>query len=175
MTVLYPLKFQPIFKDKIWGGNKISSILGKDYGDLPNCGETWELSGVAGNVSTVLNGELEGTDLNTIISTYGDQLLGKHVASLYGQEFPLLIKFIDANQDLSIQVHPDDTIAQAKHQCKGKTEMWYVMQADEGASLISGFNTELTKEQYLDHFENGQLDSILNREQVQDGDTFFIP
>ena len=175
MTALYPLKFEPIFKDKIWGGEKIKTLLGKDYGSLANCGETWELSGVKGNVSVVSNGPLQGKSINDVIEESGSQLLGEHVAHLYGKEFPLLIKFIDANQDLSIQVHPNDEIAEAKHDCKGKTEMWYVMQADEGSSLISGFNRALTKEEYVNHFEAGKLSDILNREEVTSGDTFFIP
>ena len=175
MTYLYPLKFEPIFKDKIWGGEKIKTFLGKDYGALPNCGETWELSGVKGNVSVVSNGPLKGKSINEVIQANGSQLLGDHVGKLYGQEFPLLIKFIDANQDLSIQVHPDDEIAEAKHDCKGKTEMWYVMQADEGSSLISGFNRELTRDEYVSQFEAGKLTDILNREEVTSGDTFFIP
>ncbi len=175
MRGLYPFKFQPIFKDKIWGGNKIRTVLGKDYGDLPNCGETWELSGVKGNVSSVANGPLAGTDLNQLIRQLGADLLGEKVLKEYGQEFPLLVKFIDANDDLSIQVHPDDQIAAAKHGSKGKTEMWYVVQADEGSSLISGFNQELTRTEYLQIFNQGKLTDVLNREQVSSGDVFFIP
>lgn len=172
---LYPLKFNPIFKDKLWGGQKINTVLGKDFGDLPNCGETWELSGVKGNISTISNGELAGEDLRTTLSREKETLVGKKNFDEYGDEFPLLIKFIDANQDLSIQVHPDDALAAERHDSKGKTEMWYVMQADEGASLISGFNQVVDKVSYLEHFERGKLTDILNREEVLADDVFFLP
>lgn len=175
MSDLYPLKFKTIFKDKIWGGQKIRTVLGKDFGDLPNCGETWEISGVEGGVSEVSEGLLHGKLLTELIKTHKDDLVGKSIYKKYGNEFPLLIKFIDANEDLSIQVHPDDKLAKARHDSFGKTEMWYVLQADEGASLISGFNQELTKEQYLEHFEQGKLEEILNREQVHKDDVFFLP
>ena len=174
-TSLYPLKFQPIYKDKIWGGQKIKTVLGKDYGDLPNCGETWELSGVKGNISVAVNGPLAGEDLRSILTREKAALVGEKNYQEYGDEFPLLIKFIDANQDLSIQVHPDDVLAAQRHDSKGKTEMWYVMQADEGSSLISGFNQEVDRASYLAHFENGKLTDILNREEVQADDVFFLP
>ena len=113
--MLYPLKFQTIFKDKIWGGSKIKTVLGKDFSPLPNCGETWEISGVPGNVSIVAEGALKGKSLNELINFYEDELVGKAVWDTYGKDFPLLIKFIDANEDLSIQVHPDDTLAKERH------------------------------------------------------------
>jgi mannose-6-phosphate isomerase len=172
---LYPLTFRTIYKDKIWGGEKINSFLGKDFSPLPNCGETWEVSGVEGNISVVAQGRLEGKLLTELISTYKGDLVGDKVFDQFGTEFPLLIKFIDANQDLSIQVHPDDTLAKKRHNSFGKTEMWYVMQADEGSSLISGFNQPLDKEKYLEKFNAGQLTDILNREEVQDHDVFFLP
>lgn len=172
---LYPLKFQPIFKDKLWGGQKINTVLGKDFGDLPNCGETWELSGVEGNISIINNGTLAGEELRTTLSREKEALVGKKNYAEYGDEFPLLIKFIDANQDLSIQVHPDDALAAQRHDSKGKTEMWYVMQADEGASLISGFSKEVDKASYVACFESGQLTDILNREEAQADDVFFLP
>lgn len=172
---LYPLKFNPIFKDKLWGGQKINTVLGKDYGDLPNCGETWELSGVKGNISTISNGALTGEDLRSVLAREKETLVGRKNYEEYGDEFPLLIKFIDANQDLSIQVHPDDKLAAERHDSKGKTEMWYVMQADEGASLISGFSKEVDQASYVEHFESGRLADILNREAVQADDVFFLP
>ncbi|MEQ8238166.1 MAG: mannose-6-phosphate isomerase [Cyclobacteriaceae bacterium] len=172
---LYPLKFSTIFKDKIWGGHKIKDVLGKDFSPLPNCGETWELSGVAGNISKVANGELKGKSLKELIQTYKSDLVGEKAYTQFGLDFPLLIKFIDANQDLSIQVHPDDKLAKERHDSFGKTEMWYVIQADEGSSLISGFNQELDKEKYLEYFNAGKLDEILNREEVAAGDVFFLP
>ena len=175
MSKLYPLKFEPIFKDKIWGGQKIKTLLKKDFGDLPNCGETWELSGVEGNISTVSNGPLKGRDLKSLIKEYQTGLVGEEVFSRFGEEFPLLIKFIDANQDLSIQVHPDDKLAKERHDGFGKTEMWYVLQADENATLISGFNQEMTREKYLEYFDSGRLMEVLNKETVEAGDVFYLP
>lgn len=171
----YPLKFKTIFKDKIWGGQKIKTHLGKDFAPLPNCGETWELSGVKGNISEVANGALGGKKLTEIIAASPAQLLGSRILAQYGEEFPLLVKFIDANDDLSIQVHPDDRLAKARHNSFGKTEMWYIMQADPGSTLISGFNRELTKESYQQYFDSGRLTEILNKEQVAAGDVFFLP
>jgi len=144
--VLYPLKFHTIFKDKIWGGSKIKDVLGKDFYPLPNCGETWEISAVEGNVSVVSVGDLAGKDLRWLIRTYKGDLVGNGIYEKFGVDFPLLVKFIDANDDLSIQVHPDDELAKDRHNSFGKTEMWYVFQADEGAKLISGFNQPVTKE-----------------------------
>jgi mannose-6-phosphate isomerase len=173
--MLYPLKFKTIFKDKIWGGQKIKTVLGKDFPPLPNCGETWEISGVPGNVSTVENGSLSGKTLNELIETYKSELLGDAVYQQFGNDFPLLIKFIDANDDLSIQVHPDDKLAKQRHNSFGKTEMWYIFQADQNSSLIVGFNKDTSKEEYLESLENGKLTSLLNREEAKAGDCYFIP
>ena len=175
MTELYPLTFTPIFKEKLWGGQKIKNVLGKAVGDLPNCGETWEISGVEGNLSEVATGPLAGQDLRSLIRQYQGQLVGERVYEQHGDEFPLLVKFIDAHQDLSIQVHPDDALAQKRHNSSGKTEMWYILQADPGASLIAGFNQPMDREKYLQAFENGNLLDVLNREAVQDDDVFFLP
>ena len=172
---LYPLTFQTIFKDKIWGGQKIRTILEKDFGALPNCGETWEISGVEGNVSVVDEGPLAGKSLRELIAEYKGKLVGDRVYEKFGDEFPLLVKFIDANDDLSIQVHPDDELAKQRHNSFGKTEMWYIMQADEGASLITGFNQQLDRAKYQQVFEAGALTSILNREAAVAGDVFFLP
>ena len=175
MSEFYPLMFSPIFKEKIWGGHKINTILGKDYGDLDNCGETWEISGVAGDVSIVSNGPLVGKPLDELVKKYKGRLVGNRVYDKYGDEFPLLVKFIDAAADLSIQVHPNDELAQQRHGCRGKAEMWYMLQADEGSSLISGFNCDLDKEAYLKALQNGHLESVLNRESVKAGDVFYLP
>lgn len=172
---IYPLKFKTIFKDKIWGGQKIKTILGKDFSPLPNCGETWELSGVQGNISEVSNGPLKGKLLTDVLSGAASEVLGGRITSQFGVEFPLLIKFIDAADDLSIQVHPDNELARQRHNSFGKTEMWYIMQADEGATLISGFNQNLDKESYKEAFEAGRLNEILNREEAKAGDVFFLP
>lgn len=173
--MLYPLKFTPIYKDKIWGGNKIKTILNKDFGSIPNCGESWEISGVNGDESIVANGFLEGNTLSELIEIYMSDLVGEKVYEKYGLEFPLLIKFIDANDVLSIQVHPDDKLAHERHEAFGKTEMWYVIQADKGSELISGFDKTIDKTIYLKHLEEKTLKSILNVEKVKAGDVFFIP
>lgn len=175
MEGLYPLKFIPLYKDKIWGGNKIKTVLNKDFGDLPNCGESWELSGVEGNVSVVANGFLEGNTLEELIEIYMGDLVGDRVFDRFGIEFPLLIKFIDANDDLSIQVHPDDQMAEKRHNAFGKTEMWYVIQADQGSQLQVGFNQQVDAQHYLEKLENNALTEILNFEQVSAGDVYFIP
>lgn len=175
MTNLYPLKFQPIFKDKIWGGDKIRKILNKDIGNLPNCGESWEISGVAEEISVVTNGFLKGNNLEELIEIYMGDLVGDKIYEKFGTEFPLLFKFIDARDKLSIQVHPNDELAEERHKAYGKTEMWYVLQADEGSQLITGFNRPITKEEYLKLFNSGRLEEILNYEPVKSGDSFFIP
>lgn len=172
---MYPLVFRTIFKDKIWGGEKIRTLLGKDFSPLPNCGETWEISGVQGNISVVEKGALAGRDLASLIEEFKGQLVGEKIYKQFGNEFPLLIKFIDANDDLSIQVHPDDKLAKERHDSFGKTELWYVLQADKGAKLNLGFNKQLNEEAYLKHLANNTLEEILNFETVAAGDVFFIP
>jgi len=175
MHQLYPLKFKTIFKDKIWGGDKIKTVLGKDFSPLPNCGETWELSGVEGNISQIKNGSLSGKELNWILEEYGEKLVGEKIYEKFGTQFPLLVKFIDANEDLSIQVHPDDKFAKSRHNSFGKTEMWYVIQRDEGAQLISGFQNDTKRDEYLSHLHQSSLINILNQVEVDEGDCFFIP
>ncbi len=169
------MKFEPVFKDKIWGGNKIKTDLGLDFSPLPNCGEVWALSGVNENTSVVSNGFLEGNELNELIEIYMGDIVGDAVYEKFGTEFPLLIKFIDANDYLSIQVHPDDELAEKRKIGYGKSEMWYIIQADENAELISGFNCKTDKNSYLKHLENKNLKQILNHEKVTKGDVFYIP
>jgi len=175
MQSLYPLKFRTIYKDKIWGGQKIRTYLHKDFGSLPNCGETWEISGVKSDVSIVADGELEGQSLADLLEKYKDELVGKKVYDHFGNIFPLLVKFIDANEDLSIQVHPNDELAKKRHDSFGKTEMWYVIEVDPGSTLIAGFNRELNEQQYLEKFNSGHIMDILNKEDVKAGDVFFLP
>ncbi|WP_372751137.1 type I phosphomannose isomerase catalytic subunit [Labilibaculum sp.] len=172
---LYPLKFTPILKDKIWGGNKLKTVLNKDFSPLPNAGESWEISGVEGDISVVSNGFLAGNNLEELIEIYMGDLVGDHVYEQFGVEFPLLIKFIDANDVLSIQVHPDDELSKERHNAYGKTEMWYVIEADKGSELIVGFNQEISKENYLAKLKEGKLEEILNSTPVQEGSCFFIP
>ena len=172
---LYPLKFDTIFKEKIWGGTKIKDILGKDFSPLNNCGETWEISGVEGNLSKVSQGPLKGKTIPEITEIFKEDLVGKKVYQQFGNSFPLLIKFIDAAADLSIQVHPNDKLAKQRHNSLGKTEMWYVFQADKNAKLISGFNRKTSKEEYLEYLNSGRLMELLNEESVDAGDTFYLP
>ncbi len=170
---LYPLKFKPILKERLWGGTKLKDVLGKPIlSDIT--GESWELSGVDGDISEVANGPLEGKTLKELIVSDGEKLLGKSVIDRFGNDFPILIKFIDAKQDLSIQLHPNDELAQERHDCFGKTEMWYIMDADPGANLIVGFNRDVDKEEYVESLRDDTLLDLLNYEEVTEGDTFFI-
>jgi len=175
MSSLYPLQFKTIYKDKIWGGQKIKTYLHKDFGNLPNCGETWEISGVKTDVSVVANGGLEGESLADLLEQYKEQLVGKHVYEHFGNIFPLLVKFIDAADDLSIQVHPNDELAKKRHNSFGKTEMWYVIESDPGSTLISGFSQQVDEKAYVEKLNSGHLMDILNREQANAGDVFFLP
>ncbi len=171
---LYPLKFRPIFKQTIWGGNKLREQLHKTLAP-ENTGESWELSAVAGNVSIAKNGPLAGKDLDFLCKHFGPQLLGEKVCAKTGNDFPLLFKFIDAAKDLSIQVHPADELARARHNCLGKTEMWYVLQADPGARLLSGFQESTAKEEYPSLVQSGEIINRLGCYEVKAGDVFFIP
>lgn len=170
---LYPIKFTPILKDKIWGGQKLKTLLNKQS-DLPNIGESWEISDVEGDTSIVSNGSLKGKSLKYLLEEYKSDLLGQRNYEVFGDKFPLLIKFIDAKEDLSIQLHPNDELAAKRHNSFGKTEMWYVFQADEDSNLIVGFNQPVTPEKYLEHLENKTLTEILNFDTVKTGDTYFI-
>ena len=174
MNINYPIKFEPILKDKIWGGEKLKTVFNKKS-TRNDIGESWELSDVDGNVSIVNNGVLKGTSLKTVLNNYKANLVGENVYNKFGNNFPLLIKFIDAKEALSIQVHPNDTLAKERHNSFGKTEMWYVMQAEAEGNLIVGFNKNTSKEEYIKHLEEKKLLEILNQEKVQQGDVYFIP
>jgi mannose-6-phosphate isomerase len=174
MKNLYPLKFRPIFKERIWGGDKLPALLNKNY-SMAHCGESWELSGVQDEVSIVSDGFLKGNSLEELIEVYMGELVGEKIYDQFGTEFPLLIKYIDANDRLSIQVHPDDELSKERHGAYGKTEMWFVVQADEGAELISGFNRDIDRESYLIALQNDKLENLLEFETVNPGDVFFIP
>ena len=169
----YPIRFEPILKDKIWGGNKLKQILNKPS-TSENTGENWEISGVKGDVSVVENGPLKGQPLNALLEKYKERLLGGKNYKKFGTEFPLLIKFIDAKTELSVQLHPHDEIAKKRHNSFGKTEMWYIMQADEGAEINVGFKKSISKAEYLEHLNSGKITELLNFEKVQKGDSFFI-
>ncbi len=171
---LYPMKFEPIYKTKIWGGEKLKTILNKT--DAPeNAGESWEISAVQDNISVLANGFLKGNNLQELIEIYMGDLLGPQVYDKFGNEFPLLIKFIDANDNLSVQVHPGDETARKRHNAYGKTEMWYVIQADPGSELISGFNQEISKEEFVARLNDNRIVDVLNFTEVKAGDVFFIP
>lgn len=173
-TSLYPLKFVPILKERLWGGCRLVSVLGKKA--KTGCfGESWELSGVPGNLSQVGNGFLKGNNLQELVEVYMGDLVGEKVYNRFGIEFPVLIKFIDAQCDLSIQVHPDDRLAAERHYPNGKTEMWYVMEAEHDSTLVAGFNRETNRAQYQKAVQDKALKNILNFEKVSEGDVFFIP
>ncbi|MDA9002137.1 class I mannose-6-phosphate isomerase [Flavobacteriaceae bacterium] len=171
--MLYPFKFQPILKDKIWGGQKLQKILKKPTSSV-EAGESWEISDVEGDTSIVSNGTMAGTSLKLLMELHTTELLGHKNFQQFGTKFPLLIKFIDAKLDLSVQLHPNDALAKARHNSFGKTEMWYVVQADSDSNLIVGFNQPMTKELYLKHLEAKTLERILNFDKVDAGDTYFI-
>lgn len=169
----YPLTFEPIIKERIWGGHKLSALFGKPAIDVP-AGESWELSGVSGDISVVRNGGLAGRGLTDLIKEDSEGMLGKKVVDRFGSQFPILIKFIDARTDLSIQVHPDDELAEIRHGSKGKTEMWYIMDADPGARLVLGFKEAIDKSIYSHHLENKTLFEILHEQPVHPGEVYFI-
>lgn len=171
---LYPIKFNPIYSYRIWGGDKLKTILNKIYNE-ESIGESWEISDVKGNETKVSEGNLKGETLKQLITTYKGDFVGNRVYDIFGNDFPLLIKFIDAKTPLSIQVHPSNALAKERHNSFGKNEMWYVMQAEEGAELIIGFNQKVEKESYTNHLNNSTLSEILNIEKVKKGDTYYIP
>ena len=171
---VYPIKFNPILKEKIWGGNKLGQLLGKAT-DKDNVGESWEISDVNGNISEVSNGDYKGANLKELIATHKADLLGTENFANFGCNFPLLIKFLDAKTDLSVQVHPDNKMAKKYHDSFGKTEMWYIMDSDANADIVLGLKDKTTDPELLNHINADNVDAIFNREQVTKGDSFFIP
>lgn len=172
--MLYPFTFKPILKKVIWGGSDICPF--KEISPVENgVGESWELSHVEGNYSIVANGELAGKSLDDLIRQYGAQLMGQEVIDRFGTTFPLLIKFIDARDNLSIQVHPDDELAKARHNSFGKTEMWYVIKATKDASLYSGFSKQIDADEYVKRIQDNTIMDVLQRYNVNEGDVFFLP
>ena len=169
----YPLQFDPILKDRIWGGEKLKTILNKPITSKIT-GESWELSTVEGDVSVVSNGVLKGKSLMQLIDEMPNEILGTKVYNQFGKQFPLLFKYLDAREDLSIQVHPNDALAKERHNSFGKTEMWYVTQADADARIIVGFKENSSKEEYLKHLEDKTLVSILDTVKAKSGDVFFL-
>jgi len=172
MQKLYPLKFEEIYKEKIWGGKKLKENFSKK---IPSnkTGESWEITDNESGVSIVKNGFLAGKTLNELIKIYGTQLIGNFIP--INEKFPLLIKFIDANKRLSVQVHPADNINKNLKQKSGKTEMWYILAAEENSKLVYGLNSEVNNKKLKKATKNGNLKSYLNEIEVSAGDFFFIP
>lgn len=170
---LYPLTFEPILKERIWGGSKLKKYLNKPI-TSENIGESWEVSTVSESVSVVKNGSFKGKNLNELIDLYPEEILGTAVFSQFGKQFPLLFKYLDAHEDLSIQLHPNDELAKVRHNSFGKTEMWYVLQADANARLIVGFKENASKEDYLQQLASNNIVSLLKEIPVKKGDVFLL-
>lgn len=174
MLQLYPLKFTPILKDKIWGGKKIAQLqISNDATE--KTGEAWILSGVENDETLVVNGFLAENTINELIEIYMAELVGEKNFETFGYEFPLLYKVIDANDDLSVQVHPNDELALKRHDCNGKSEMWYIMDAEKDAEIILGFNQDMNQLKFLENLENKTILDILSRQKVRIGDAYYIP
>ena len=171
---MYPLKFEPILKQTLWGGDKIIPFKHLNS-DLKGVGESWEISGVENNESVVANGPDKGLTLADMVRRYREELVGEANYARFGNKFPLLIKFIDAKQDLSIQVHPTDELAKKRHNSMGKTEMWYVVDADKGAKLRSGFSEQITPKEYKERVYNGTFADVLQTCAIKPGDVFYVP
>lgn len=168
----YIFKFDPILKKKVWGGRKLSELYHKDGGE--KIGESWELSGVEDNISKVSNGRLKGTTLTQLIEIFKSDLVGEKVHTRFGKDFPLLFKFIDAREDLSVQLHPNDDLAAERHNSFGKTEMWYILNTEKEARLILGFNQKMTEEKYLKFLTENKITEILHTEKVTRGDAYYV-
>ena len=175
MILLEPIKFKPIYKERIWGSDRLSSQYGKNFPNDICIGESWEISDVDGDLSLVEQGCLEGRNIRDIIKEYKGKLVGGKVYKKFKDSFPLLIKLIDTMDNLSIQVHPDDDIAKHRHNLFGKTEMWYVMDSKEHSKIIIGFNRDVDKKTYINSLDNKNLVDILNFESVDKGDVFYVP
>ena len=171
---MYPFKFEPLLKQTLWGGEKI--IPFKHLSDnLERVGESWEISGVEGSESVVVSGPDKGLTLTQLVRRHREELVGEENYSTFGEKFPLLIKFIDAKQDLSIQVHPDDELAKRRHNSFGKTEMWYVVDADKEAKLRSGFSHQIDAKEYKKRVLDNTITDVLQEYSIHPGDVFFLP
>ncbi len=175
MAELYPIKFETVLKEKVWGGNALASRYNKKTSKTANIGESWEISAVAGEQSVISNGFLAGNNLEEIIEVYMGDITGDAIYEKFGNEFPLLIKFIEAREDLSIQVHPGNELARERHKAYGKTEMWYILDCEKGSKIYTGFREGVTKESYQAAINDGTMAELLNIEHPEPGDTFFIP
>jgi mannose-6-phosphate isomerase len=175
MTELYPIKFEPILKEKVWGGNSLATKYGKKSSLARPIGESWEISAIQENLSVISNGFLEGNNIEEIIEVYMGDITGEAVFERFGNEFPLLIKLIEAKEDLSVQVHPDDKIARERHKAYGKTEMWYILESEPSSIIYTGFQKPVTKEIFNHALLEGKLKELLNAELSEPGDVFFTP
>lgn len=175
MSELYPLKFETVLKEKVWGGNALASRYNKKSSSAGSVGESWEISAVSGNVSVVSNGFLAGNNLEELIEVYMGDITGDAIYEKFGNEFPLLIKFIEAREDLSVQVHPGNELAKKRHNAYGKTEMWYILDSGNDSKIYTGFHEGVTKEIYLDAVARGNIAELLNVEKADPGDAFFTP
>jgi mannose-6-phosphate isomerase len=175
MTELYPIKFEPILKEKVWGGNSLVKKYGKKGSQSRLIGESWEISAIQDNLSVISNGFLEGNNIEEIIEVYMGDITGEAVFERFGNEFPLLIKLIEAKEDLSIQVHPDDKTAMERHKAYGKTEMWYILESEPSSIIYTGFLKPVTKDIFKDALLDGKLKNLLNGEISEPGDVFFTP
>ncbi|MDR1886565.1 MAG: class I mannose-6-phosphate isomerase [Prevotellaceae bacterium] len=172
---LYPLKFRPIYKERVWGGYKLFTVVERSLRSDKVIGESWELSSVDGDLSVVTNGFLKDNNIQELIETYMGDIVGDKIYEQFGIEFPLLFKLIDSAERLSVQVHPDDETALKRHRAYGKTEMWYVMDASENSQIYVGFNKDLDREEFKTRVQNGSLTEVMNVEQAKKGDVFFLP
>ncbi len=175
--MLYPLKFHPVLKEVIWGGDRLSKA-GKRVARGVNpaeIGESWELSGVEGAESVVAEGALADNSLSELVEVYMGELVGEGIYERYGLEFPVLLKFIDTRDRLSVQVHPSDEFAQQMHSSRGKSEMWYIIDAKEDAAIYLDFKQPLTEEEYDNAVEDGTIVEYLNRIPVRKGEAYFVP
>lgn len=175
MSELYPLKFETVLKEKVWGGNALVTRFNKAATGSLHIGESWELSGVADNQSVISNGFLAGNNIEELIEVYMGDITGDTIYENFGDEFPLLIKFIEAREDLSIQVHPNNDLAKKRHNAYGKTEMWYILECEEGSKIYTGFKDGVTKEIYKEAVSKGRIEDLMNVENVDAGDAFFTP
>jgi len=175
MSELYPLKFETVLKEKVWGGNALATHFNKKTNGSDHIGESWELSAIADDQSVISNGFLAGNNIEELIEVYMGDITGDQIYEKFGNEFPLLIKFIEAQEDLSIQVHPNDNLAKKRHKAYGKSEMWYILECKKNSKIYTGFKPGVTKEIYEDALKNNRIEDIMNVETPEPGNAFFTP
>ena len=175
MSELYPLKFETVLKEKVWGGSALATRFNKKSTGSNHIGESWELSAITDDLSVISNGFLAGNNIEELIEVYMGDITGDQIYEKFGNEFPLLIKFIEAQEDLSIQVHPDNELAKKRHKAYGKTEMWYILECKKNSTIYSGFKTGVTREIYEEALKNNRIEDILNVETPEPGNAFFTP